>query len=501
MPQIPGSGGKVIQGFFIAGQARMSLAVAQPRISPHPTVLAKTEPHVFVSRPLVAQARGSDSFQVDPGRLGLGGGSGTPLPDTVRGKMEAALGADFSAVRIHVGPHAERIGAVAFTMGTDIYFAPGRFQPNTTPGQQLLGHELAHVVQQRAGRVANPYGGGIAVVQNRALEAEAERLGHRAALHRAPVQAKLATVNVISRQRSSVLQRTLVGTDPLGDLTDPAARDLLYGTSTSRSKTTSRLTIQDQNLTLDRYRTIDAYNLAIGLNAVMDKAGDPTVIFLVREALCENNVIQNWRTRFTAAVPNMETDPDLTAWITMLENNTFRIGLYDLGAPQQSRTDYAAAEKRRKKKLGLTKFSSNTRVKKNFTDRTMYQNTTITGDVILDWLAADRTYAQAQTDVSNFNTTEKTELAKWVRTAFWRRTSKLGIDFTIGRGHKIHFNTAADKTWSPTKGVLPTMKAGDLKKINTKHGRMITTSEYRHVKKGIKKGTLDPNLVNFYDEF
>jgi hypothetical protein len=113
------------------------------------------------------------------------------LPNAVRGKMEAALGADFSNVRVHVGPQAERIGAVAFTIGSDIYFAPGRFQPETAHGQQLLGHELAHVVQQRAGRVRNPIGSGIAVVQDHALEAEADRLGQRAAMHRAPVQAKM----------------------------------------------------------------------------------------------------------------------------------------------------------------------------------------------------------------------------------------------------------------------------------------------------------------------
>ena len=85
---------------------------------------------------------------------------GRPLPDAVRGKMEAALGADFSNVRVHVGPQAERIGAIAFTLGSDIYFAPGRYQPDTVYGRQLLGHELAHVVQQRAGRVRNPLGSG-----------------------------------------------------------------------------------------------------------------------------------------------------------------------------------------------------------------------------------------------------------------------------------------------------------------------------------------------------
>ncbi len=104
--------------------------------------------------------------------------------------MEAALAANFSGVRVHVGPQAERIGAIAFTLGTDIYFAPGRFQPDTVHGQQLLGHELAHVVQQRQGRVRNPIGSGVAVVQDRALEAEADRLGRHAAAHRVAAQPK-----------------------------------------------------------------------------------------------------------------------------------------------------------------------------------------------------------------------------------------------------------------------------------------------------------------------
>jgi hypothetical protein len=158
----------------------------------------------FAARPPVAQARASgDSFQVDPGRIGLISAGGTPLPDAVRGQMEAALGADFSAVRVHVGPQAARIGAVAFTMGNDLYFAPGRFQPDTIQGKQLLGHELAHVVQQRAGRVRNPLGAGIVVVQDRGLEAEADRLGYRAAAHRGAVQAKRApgTAELSSQQK------------------------------------------------------------------------------------------------------------------------------------------------------------------------------------------------------------------------------------------------------------------------------------------------------------
>lgn len=106
---------------------------------------------------------------------------GWTLPHEIQTKMEAAFGAGFSDVRIHVGADAGSIGAVAFTWGSDIHFAPGQYSPHTPHGQFLLGHELAHVVQQRAGRVTNPFGSGVAVVQDRALEAEADRFGRLAA--------------------------------------------------------------------------------------------------------------------------------------------------------------------------------------------------------------------------------------------------------------------------------------------------------------------------------
>ena len=152
-------------------------------------------PPTFTGQPGAVQRHGSGgAFAVEAGQLGLAAGGGKPLPETVRSKMEAALGADFSAVRVHVGPQAERIGAIAFTMGTDIYFAPGRYRPDSVHGQQLLGHELAHVVQQRAGRVKNPLGSELAVVQDHALEAEADRLGRHAAAHRVAAQAKMPSV-------------------------------------------------------------------------------------------------------------------------------------------------------------------------------------------------------------------------------------------------------------------------------------------------------------------
>ncbi len=146
------------------------------------------------------------------GRLPVGG---RKLPDGMRGKMEAALSADFSSVRVHVGPQAEQIGASAFTIGPDIHFIPGWFRPDTPSGQQLLRHELTHVVQQRAGRVRNPLGTGLAVIQDPMLEAEANRSGKHAAADRGAVQAEVA------QSRSAPGSGRVLQANSLGELANP----------------------------------------------------------------------------------------------------------------------------------------------------------------------------------------------------------------------------------------------------------------------------------------
>jgi len=108
-------------------------------------------------------------------------GPGAPLPSPLREKMEAAFATDFSAVRVHEGGAAPAMAAVAYTCGNDLHFAPGRYDPASQAGQELIGHELTHVVQQRAGRVATPRGQGAPINADPALEAEADALGAKAA--------------------------------------------------------------------------------------------------------------------------------------------------------------------------------------------------------------------------------------------------------------------------------------------------------------------------------
>jgi hypothetical protein len=140
------------------------------------------------------------SFILPAHRLGLLRSGGVPLPGALRGKMETAFGADFSQVRIHEGAQPVRLGALAFTIGNDIHFAPGRYRPDLPQGLLLLGHELAHVVQQSQGRVTVPAGNGLTVVNDEALEREADGMGRRAAMgvpakrcHARPLRKPLAT--------------------------------------------------------------------------------------------------------------------------------------------------------------------------------------------------------------------------------------------------------------------------------------------------------------------
>lgn len=106
---------------------------------------------------------------------------GTAVPQPVRARMERSFGTSFNDVRVHQDGNAERVGALAYTRGSHIHVARGQYDPGSSRGAALLGHELAHVVQQRAGRVAVPQGKGAPINADAKLEAEADRLGALAA--------------------------------------------------------------------------------------------------------------------------------------------------------------------------------------------------------------------------------------------------------------------------------------------------------------------------------
>ncbi|NEO86320.1 MAG: DUF4157 domain-containing protein [Spirulina sp. SIO3F2] len=79
-------------------------------------------------------------------------GKGQPLAESIRQPMENAFGANFGNVRIHTDNTADQLNqsiqAKAFTTGQDVFFRQGAYAPESQGGQELLAHELTHVVQQ-----------------------------------------------------------------------------------------------------------------------------------------------------------------------------------------------------------------------------------------------------------------------------------------------------------------------------------------------------------------
>lgn len=81
-------------------------------------------------------------------------GSGRPLDPHTRATLEPRFGRDFSAVRVHsdarAAESARAVGALAYTVGHQIVFGAGQYDPGSKAGQRLLAHELTHTIQQSA---------------------------------------------------------------------------------------------------------------------------------------------------------------------------------------------------------------------------------------------------------------------------------------------------------------------------------------------------------------
>lgn len=121
----------------------------------------KIDPSVSIMRlPLQRQSSipvgpASNEFEQGLNRARSGGSSMDPKVQT---KMESAMSADFSRVKVHTDAHADQLSrsiqAKAFTTGNDVFFKQGAYAPNSRSGQELLAHELTHVVQQNQSTVS-----------------------------------------------------------------------------------------------------------------------------------------------------------------------------------------------------------------------------------------------------------------------------------------------------------------------------------------------------------
>jgi hypothetical protein len=133
---------------------------------------------------------------------------GQPLDAETRASMEPRFGHDFSHVRVHTdakaAESARAVNAQAYTVGRDLVFGTGEYQPQTHSGRRVLGHELAHVVQQKAADAgaSGPFGVGPiddAYEQQAAAAAEGVVADRANAAHPASQQLMPASPNILRR--------------------------------------------------------------------------------------------------------------------------------------------------------------------------------------------------------------------------------------------------------------------------------------------------------------
>ncbi|MGZ8470973.1 MAG: eCIS core domain-containing protein [Gemmatirosa sp.] len=134
--------------------------------------------------------------------LVTGRGGGRPLDQATRGFMEARFGHDFGKVRVHTDAAADASAratrAHAYTVGSDIAFRADQYAPDTHDGRALLGHELAHVVQQE--RLGGTIGGELDVSRpSDGAEREAAAVGESVARGEA-VQVQSASAPAVQRE-------------------------------------------------------------------------------------------------------------------------------------------------------------------------------------------------------------------------------------------------------------------------------------------------------------
>ena len=155
---------------------------------------------------------GQSSISATPAR----GSNRTGLPDTLKSKMESTFGRKLDHVRVHTNSSLpKKVGAIATTQGNRMDFAPGYYNPTSTQGQKLIGHETWHTVQQAEGRVKPTLQmkTGHLINDSAKLEKEADVMGARvvqsgAAQSQTPITAPSSSSHHTPIQRTITMKDT-----------------------------------------------------------------------------------------------------------------------------------------------------------------------------------------------------------------------------------------------------------------------------------------------------
>lgn len=256
-----------------------------------------------------------------------------------------------------------------------------------------------------------------------------------------------------------------LGNDPVKMIGSKSQdRSLLYGLQYTRGTTMKRLM---GSISLD-HTTIDDYNTKIGITEIMTSSDRYAGLLEIRSRLKNT---ENWR------FPS----PQLNQWIDTLALNKEKIGLEDFGEPGR----------------GVQKLESKNYLTKNLPPNLVGK---ISAAELSHFLAPNQNDQSILTEFMQLPQEKQAAINTWISNEFFRRTSKLGMDFAVNTlKTKIHFNTAGAKDFASDKTIVP---GGLIESAKLHHevDRPITISEWRHLQKMGEALREDVNIYDEYDE-
>ncbi len=184
---------RLAQGYLAAGSLARGVA-AQRVVQRQPFATRPLAPHVanalgggqaLLRKPSPAALRPPPSGPTTtsyiplpyPAPSATAFGPGARLPHALRSRAEDYFATDLSGLQLYSSSRLASHGVQALTLGSRLIFAPGYSDPAHSSGRALIAHELAHVVQQRRGRLQPPAQPGFFLVRDPRLDAEAQAAG------------------------------------------------------------------------------------------------------------------------------------------------------------------------------------------------------------------------------------------------------------------------------------------------------------------------------------
>ncbi len=391
----------------------------------------------------------------------------TGLPNQLKAGIESLSGMSMDNVKVHYNSDKPaQLNAHAYAQGTDIHVAPGQ--------EQHLPHEAWHVVQQAQGRVQpTTQMKGTSVNDDVGLEAEADVMGAKA----------LSSVNGSSQTQSvnSINQKNINSSSQYNSYAQVESKviqqakeehgvgDLHYGIHQPRVDGLNAMNVEDPLATPTPAQdplTVDELNRLSNVTSTFTR-GNSTNNFMAGYF----DVIQMLTTR-----PNPVVASPIKSerWLDFLKENI----------------DYLKIDKQIAQIGSLNSTNApptKDRLNKNGATPDAIAGQTINGkrQAILAAFAARTSILPAHADYEGI-------IDSWVWDVFFRRTSKLGIKFTVAEGKVVHFNN--DSPGNPTKG-RPDTTVSNAAETPVRGRQPITHSEMRYIN---RTALIDSNNVDVY---